>query len=104
MITRGTKTDSGEVDVNSEIEHRELEESNLEEDENEDEETNLDDDDENLEWDDSILVPSGSQGFSPDQDWGTQGDIPNVLRGLKNYYARQKSIFEKRPSCEPEQR
>ena len=55
-----------------EIELRELEESNLEEDENEDEETNLDEDDENLEWDDSILVPSSLQGFSPDPYLGPQ--------------------------------
>ena len=88
-------TDTGET--GEEIELRELEEAEAEdrEDDKGDLETNLDDDDENLEWDDSILVPSGSQGFSPNPDWGPQGDIPNVLRSLKRTITQDKKIFFK---------
>ena len=80
-----------------EIELRELEEAEAEdrEDDEGDSETNLDEDDENLEWDDSIVVPSGSQGFSPDPYLGPQGDIPNVLRGLKRTITQDKKIFLK---------
>ena len=87
--------DIGDTGDPEEIELRELEAEDLAEDDEGDEETNLDDENENLEWDDSILVPSGSQGFSPDQDWGPQGDIPNVLRGLKRTITQDKKIFLK---------
>ena len=92
--------DTGDIGDPEEIELRELEAAEAEDDEG-DEETNLDDDtegNENLEWDDSILVPSGSQGFSPDPYWGReapQGDIPNVLRGLKRTLTQDRKIFLK---------
>ena len=76
-----------------EIELRELEEVEDENDDEGDEETNLDD--ENFERDDSILVPSGSQGFSPDLYLGPQGDIPNVLQSLKRTIMQDKKIFLK---------
>ena len=87
------------LDEDEETNLDEDEETNLDEDEetnlDEDEETNLDEDDENLEWDDSILVPSGSQGFSLDPYLGPQGGIPNVLRGLKRTITQDKKIFLK---------
>ena len=86
--------DTGDIGNPEEIELRELEAAEAEDEEG-DEETNLDDGNENLEWDDSILVPSGSQGFSPDPDFGPQGDIPNALRGLKITITQDRKIFLK---------
>ena len=81
--------------TNEEIEMEEIEGGDQEEAEG-DEETNLNDN-ENLEWDDSILVP---QGFNPDL-----GDIPDDARGLKRIFSRDKKIFLKNAyGCELEQR
>ena len=74
--------DTGET--GEEIELKEIEESNLEEDENE--ETNLDDV-EDLEWDESILVP---QGFNPDL-----GKVPDDPRGLKRIFTQDRKKFLK---------
>ena len=92
---------TGHIGDPEEIELRELEAAEAEdreEDDEGDEETNLDEENENLEWDDSTLVPQGSQGFSPDPYWGReapQGDIPNVLRCLKRTITQDRKIFLK---------
>ena len=84
--------DTGDIGDSEEIELRELEAAEAEGDEG-DEETNLDDGNENLEWDDSILIPQGPHGFNP--DWGPQGDIPGDPRGLGRILTRDRKIFLK---------